>query len=466
MRNVIFAKEVVYLRPSKLQLGKPMKKQVKLLMLGGLLFAGTAQAQQIKFEEYDLKNGLHVILHEDHSTPIVAVTVMYHVGSKNETAGRSGMAHFFEHLLFEGSENIGRGQYAKYVENAGGGLNANTSQDRTFYYELLPSNQLELGLWLESERMLHAKVEIQGIETQREVVKEEKRQRIDNQPYGNLFAETLDHAFDVHPYAWAPIGSMEDLNAAQEQDFINFYKTFYVPNNAVLSIAGDIDIAQTKALIAKYFSGIPKGTMDIPRPTVQEPINKGEVRDTINVKDQLPMIVQAYHIPAQGTPEFYAVDMLNQLLAQGESSRLNRSVVEEKQLALFSGAFTYEVEDPGLTMAFSLANMGIDPKQVEEAMNAEFERVKNEMITEEEFQKLRNQVESDFVQANSTVAGIAESLANYHMYYGDANLINTEIKRYLAVTKEDIMNAAKKYYNKDNRVVLYFLHDPSMLKSE
>ncbi|MFZ4786032.1 MAG: M16 family metallopeptidase [Flavobacteriales bacterium] len=443
-----------------------MKKPIKLLMLGGLLLSGTAQAQQIKFEEYDLKNGLHVILHEDHSTPIVAVTVMYHVGSKNETAGRSGMAHFFEHLLFEGSENIGRGQYAKYVENAGGGLNANTSQDRTFYYELLPSNQIELGLWLESERMLHAKVEIQGIETQREVVKEEKRQRIDNQPYGNLFAETLDHAFDVHPYAWAPIGSMEDLNAAQEQDFINFYKTFYVPNNAVLSIAGDINIEQTKALIAKYFSGIPKGTMAIPRPTVQEPINKGEVRDTIKVKDQLPMIVQAYHIPAQGTPEFYAVDMLNQLLAQGESSRLNRSVVEEKQLALFSGAFTYEVEDPGLTMAYSLANMGIDPKQVEDAMNAEFDRVKNELITEEEFQKLRNQVESDFVQANSTVAGIAESLANYHMYYGDANLINTEIKRYLAVTKEDIMNAAKKYYNPNNRVVLYFLHDPSMLKSE
>ncbi len=427
------------------------------MLLAALLFGSAAKAQEIKFQEFDLKNGLHVILHEDHSTPIVAVTVMYHVGSKNETAGRTGMAHFFEHLLFEGSENIGRGQYSKYVEDAGGGLNANTSQDRTFYYELLPSNQLELGLWLESERMLHAKVEIQGIETQREVVKEEKRQRIDNQPYGNLFGATLDLAFDVHPYSWAPIGSMEDLNAAQEQDFVNFYKTFYVPNNAVLSIAGDINIEQAKALINKYFASIPKGTMAIPRPTMQEPINKGEARDTVWGNDQLPMIVQAYHIPAQGTPEFYAVDMLNQVLAQGESSRLNRSLVEEKQLALFSGAFTYEVEDPGLTMAFSLANMGIDPKQVEEAMNAEFERVKTELISEKEFQKLRNQVESDFIQANSTVAGIAESLANYHMYYGDANLINTEIKKYLAVTREDIQNAAKKYYNKDNRVVVYFL---------
>ena len=436
------------------------------MLLAALLFGSAAKAQEIKFQEFDLKNGLHVILHEDHSTPIVAVTVMYHVGSKNETAGRTGMAHFFEHLLFEGSENIGRGQYSKYVEDAGGGLNANTSQDRTFYYELLPSNQLELGLWLESERMLHAKVEIQGIETQREVVKEEKRQRIDNQPYGNLFGATLDIAFDVHPYSWAPIGSMEDLNAAQEQDFVNFYKTFYVPNNAVLSIAGDMNIEQAKALINKYFASIPKGTMAIPRPTMQEPINKGEARDTVWGNDQLPMIVQAYHIPAQGTAEFYAVDMLNQVLAQGESSRLNRSLVEEKQVALFSGAFTYEVEDPGLTMAYSLANMGVEPTQVEDAMNAEFERVKTELISEKEFQKLRNQVESDFIQANSTVAGIAESLANYHMYYGDANLINTEIKKYLAVTREDIQNAAKKYYNKDNRVVVYFLQKPAAANAE
>lgn len=435
-------------------------KSLLFLVFGGLSFV--AGAQNIKFEQYTLPNGLHVILHEDHSTPIVAVTVMYHVGSKNEQKGRTGMAHFFEHLLFEGSQNIGRGQFSKFVENAGGALNANTSQDRTFYYEILPSNQLELGLWLESERMLHAKVETVGIETQREVVKEEKRQRIDNQPYGNLFGATLDAAFDVHPYAWAPIGSMEDLNAAQEADFIDFYKTFYVPNNAVLSIAGDIDLKQAKDWINKYFAGIPRGTKEIPRPTVKEPLNKGEVRDTVKGKDQLPMIVQAYHIPAQGTTEFYAVDMLNQVLAGGESSRLNRSLVEEKQLALFSGAFTYNVEDPGLTMAFSLANMGVDPKVVEDAMNEEIEKVKTDLISETEFQKLRNQMENNFVQANSTVAGIAESLANYHMYYGDANLINTEINRYMAVTKEDIRKAAQKYYVKDNRVVVYFLNDPSL----
>ncbi|MDZ4823641.1 MAG: pitrilysin family protein [Flavobacteriales bacterium] len=437
----------------------------KHMALAAMLLASTSiLSQNIKFTEFNLANGLHVILHEDHSTPIVAVTVMYHVGSKNETTGRTGMAHFFEHLLFEGSENIGRSEFSRYVENAGGALNANTSQDRTFYHEVIPSNQLELGLWLESERMMHAKVETIGIETQREVVKEEKREVIDNQPYGTLFQETLSHAYKVHPYAWPPIGTMDDLNAASDQDFVEFYKTFYVPDNAVLSIAGDFNSAETKKLVEKYFAGIPKGTKPIPRPDKDEPFNQGEVRDVVKVKDQLPLTLLAYHIPAQGTTDFYAVDMLNQLLSQGQSSRLNKSIVDEQQLALFCGAFTYNVEDPGLTLAFAMANMGVTADKVEQAMLLEVEKVQTQLITEDEFQKLRNQVENDFVTRNATVAGIAESLANYHMYFGEANLINTEIERYLKVTKEDIMNAAKKYYVKDNRVVLYFEHDPSLLK--
>ncbi|MFY8079022.1 MAG: M16 family metallopeptidase [Flavobacteriales bacterium] len=434
----------------------------KVTLFVALLCSFAAQAQNIKFIEYDLPNGLHVILHEDHSTPIVAVTVLYHVGSKNEQVGRTGMAHFFEHLLFEGSDNIGRGEYAKYVENAGGGLNANTTQDRTFYYDLMPSNQLELGLWLESERMLHAKVENKGIETQREVVKEEKRMRYDNQPYGSLLPEALKHAYKKHPYAWSPIGSMEDLNAAKDEDFVNFYKTFYVPNNAVLSLAGDMNVEETKKLIAKYFGDIPKGTNAIPRPTVKEDINTGEVRDTIFGKDELPMIVQAYHIPAQGTPEFYAVDMLNTLLSNGESSRLNRAMVEEQQLSLYCGAFTFNLEDPGLTLAFGLANMGVDPKTLEDGMNKEFDKVKEELVTEKEFEKLKNQIESQFVSSNSSMAGIAESLANYHTYYGNANLINTEIERYMKVTREDLRAAARKYYTPENRVVLYFLNDPKL----
>jgi len=441
-----------------------MRDKILSLFALALLTSEVMTAQQIRFEEYDLPNGLHVILHQDRTTPIVAVTILYHVGSKNEQVGRTGMAHFFEHLLFEGSENIGRGEYSKYVENAGGALNANTSMDRTFYYELLPSNQLALGLWLESERLLHARVEKVGIETQREVVKEEKRQRYDNQPYGNLLEETMKRAYSQHPYSWTPIGSMEDLNAARDEEFVEFYKTFYVPDNATLSIAGDFDIDETKALIENYFGDIPRGTRPIPRPTVKEPLNKGEVRDIIKVKDQLPMVLHAYHIPAQGTKEFYAVDMLNSLLSQGGSSRLNRSIVEDQELALFCGAFTFNLEDPGLTLAFGLANMEITPDQLDAAMVAEFERVKNELISEGEFQKLRNQKENDFVTSNATMAGIAESLANYHTYYGNANLINTELERYLVVTREDIRNAARKYYTPENRVVLYFVHDPELAR--
>lgn len=434
------------------------------------LFIGSvglsAQSVNISFEEYTLPNGLHVILHEDHSTPIVAVTVMYHVGSKNEDPNRTGMAHFFEHLLFEGSENIGRGEFSKYVENAGGTLNANTSNDRTFYFEVLPSNQLELGLWLESERMLHAKVENVGIETQREVVKEERRQRIDNQPYGSLLEETMTRAYKVHPYRWTTIGSMEHLNAATDQEFVDFYKTFYVPNNAVLSIAGDIDIKATKSLISKYFSSIPRGTKEIPRPTVQEPASTAEVRDTVWGKDQLPLVLMAYHIPAQGTDDFYAVDMLNNILSSGGSSRLNRAVVEEKQLALFSGAFSFALEDPGLTMAFSMANMGVDPGELEAAVNEEIDKLRNELISEKEMQKLLNQIENQFVSQNASVQGIAESLSNYHMYLGNAGLINTEIDRYRKVTREDIREAARKYYTPENRVVLYFLYDEEAAKVE
>ena len=390
---------------------------------------------------------------------VVAVTVMYHVGSKNENPDRTGMAHFFEHLLFEGSENIKRGEFDRYIENAGGTLNANTSNDRTFYYEILPSNQLELGLWLESERMLHAKIEQEGIDTQNEVVKEEKRLRMDNQPYGRLLSETMGHAYNVHPYKWPVIGSMEHLDAATHGDFMDFYKLFYVPENAVLSIAGDLDVKETKKLINKYFSGIPRGGKAIPRPTEMEPVKTEEVRDTIWGKDQLPAIIMAYHIPAQGTEEYYAVDMLNQVLSGGESSRLTKSVVDEKQLAVFAGAFSFGTEDPGITLGFSIANMGVEPGEVEAAMTEEITKLKTDMISEREFQKLRNQIESQFVQSNSSMAGIAESLANYHMYFDDANLINTEIDKYLAVTREDIMAAAKKYYTNENRVVLYFMYD-------
>ncbi len=436
----------------------PLTYTVLFAALPGMLWA---QTPKVKYVEFDLANGLHVILHEDHSTPIVAVTVMYHVGSKNESTERTGMAHFFEHLLFEGSQHIGRGEFDSYVEGAGGALNANTTQDRTFYYELLPSNQLELGLWLESERMLHAKIEPIGIETQREVVKEEKRQRYDNQPYGMLLPKTMEAAYREHPYRWTPIGSMDHLNAASFDEFMEFYRTFYVPNNAVLSIAGDLDPAKTRKLIEKYFNDIPRGTRPIPRPEVREPRRTAEVRDTVYGKDALPMVVQAYPIPEQGSADFYAVAVLNQILSGGESSRLNKRVVDTDQTALYCGAFNFSLEDPGLTLAYALVNMGVDPATVEKAINEEVERMQSTPVEERELQKVKNQIESEFVQSNSSVAGIAESLANYHMYFGDAELINTEVDRYLAVTPADIQRVAKAYYTPEQRVTLYFLQQPA-----
>lgn len=419
-----------------------------------------AQLNKINFQEITLDNGLHVILHQDKSTPIVAVSVMYHVGSKNENPERTGFAHFFEHLLFEGSENISRGEYDKYIEKAGGTLNANTSMDRTYYFEILPSNQLELGLWLESERMLHAKVENVGIETQRQVVKEERRQRIDNQPYGSFLEQIMKRAYKTHPYKWPVIGSMAHLDAAEEKDYKNFYKDFYVPNNAIISIAGDIDYENAKALVTKYFSTIPKSMKPIYRPSVVEPALGGEVRDTFYDNIQLPAVLMAYRIPAAGTPEYYAVSMLGTLLSQGESSRLQRALVDDQQKAVAVGNFPLDLEDPGVSIAYGICSMGTDVLDAEKSITAEIDRIKTEPIGDEEFQKLRNQVENDFVTSNSRVAGIAESLANYKMYYGDANLINTELQRYLAVTKDDIKNAAIKYYNNNNRVVLHYLPKP------
>ncbi|MEZ4924215.1 MAG: pitrilysin family protein [Crocinitomicaceae bacterium] len=492
---------------------------MKIWLLAGLLVSTSISFAQdkrkIEFVEYDLDNGIHVILHEDHSTPIVATTVLYHVGSKNEKVGRTGFAHFFEHLMFEGTTNIDRHEYDKFVERAGGTLNANTSQDRTFYFELLPSNQLEMGLWLESERMLHAKVENIGIETQREVVKEEKRQRMDNQPYGSLMYEVFTRAYKEHPYRWVPIGSMEDLDAAQEEDYVGFYRTFYVPHNATLSIAGDINIAQTKKWIDMYFGSIPNGDKldvyrdreflslerfqstykdklggketsdefkkdyegemstedfikkyfpkvstkphDIPRPTLKEGLLTEEIRDTVWDNIQLPALVMAYRVPELMHPDRYALDMLSMILSQGNSSRFNKNIVEKQQKALAAFAFPFGLEDPGVMLSLAIANMGIPLDELETALDAEVAKIQNELITDEEFEKLHNMIESDFITSNSTMAGIAESLADYHVYQGSANEINTEIDKYLAVTKEDIQRVAKKYLVKTNRVVLYYV---------
>lgn len=433
-------------------------KKFLLVSFTGAMLAGsaTSQVRKIEYEKYTLPNGLKVILHKDNTVPVVAVTTLYHVGSKNEDTARTGFAHFFEHLLFEGSENIKRGEFDKYVTNAGGGLNANTSQDRTFYYELLPSNQLKLGLWLESERMMHAKIEDIGVNTQREVVKEEKRLRIDNQPYGSMFTEVLKRAFPNNPYNWAPIGSMDHLNAAKLDEFMKFYKTYYVPNNCVLSIAGDIDVAATKKLIEGYFGPIPKGN-PVPRPSVTPASLGAEVRDVIQDNIQLPAVIQAYLGPKQQSSDYYAFRMLSSILSGGQSSRFNKTLVDEKQMAASASAFPLVSEDAGLLITNVTAAIGVKPEDLEKEIDNVVNSMKTTLVGERELQKVKNQVQTNFVNSNATMAGIAESLADYETYFGDAELINTEIEKFNSITSQQVMDVAKKYLNKDNRVVLYYV---------
>lgn len=418
------------------------------------------QKRAIAFTEFDLPNGLHVILHEDHSTPIVAVSVMYHVGSKNEERHRRGFAHFFEHLLFEGSKNIARGEFSKLVEKAGGVLNANTNGDRTYYYEVLPSNQLELGLWLESERMLHAKVDQVGVDTQREVVREERRQRYENQPYGTLTMEVLKRAFREHPYQWPTIGYMEDLTSASEADYQAFYKKFYVPNNAVLVLAGDFEQTKARELVTRYFGDVPRGA-PVVQPLAVEPPLGGEVRDIIHDRIQLPAVVMGYRIPANGTPDFYAVELLNRLLTSGNSARMNIALKDQQQVAVYVGAFNFPFEHPGLAIMFAVANSGVEATALEAAMQAQIDALTTTPISEEELDKLKVQLETESIAENSRVAGVAGNLATAHMLLGHTDLINTEVERYLVLTAKDLQRAARTYFVSENRVVLHYLPPPT-----
>ena len=419
-----------------------------------------AWSQVIEFEKYKLANGLTVILHQDTSTPIVAVTVSYKVGSKNEDPQRTGFAHFFEHLLFEGSENIGRGEYMKLVKTNGGVLNANTFYDRTFYFEILPSNQLELGLWMESERMLHAKIEDAGIETQREVVKEERRQRLDNTPYGGLLDETMRRTFVNHPYGRSVIGSMEHLNTARKEEFMDFYRTFYVPDNAVLSIAGDFKTDQLKRWVSRYFGNIPPSTRPIPRPNPPEPPQTQEFRDTVYDNIQLPAVVHSFKMPAQGTPDFYPMSMLTSLLSNGASSRFQKSVADRQQKALAVGAFPLGMVDHSVAIMYGIVNMGVGPDSLEAAMKEEYRLIREVPVDPKEIAKMLTILETERVAQLGTVQGIAEQLSDYELFYGDAQLINSEFERFRRVTPEDIARVARTYLIPSNQVSIHYLPKP------
>jgi probable peptidase len=398
-----------------------------------------------------------VILHQDNSAPVVTTSVMYHVGAKDEAAGRTGFAHFFEHLLFEGTKNIKRGEWFKLVSSNGGSNNANTSPDRTYYYETFPSNNEQLGLWMEAERLRHPVINQIGVDTQREVVKEEKRLRMDNQPYGKLVDAILTTLFKKHPYKGTVIGSIEDLNSAKLEEFNAFFKKYYIPNNATLVVAGDIKPEQTKKWINEYFGSIPKGTPITRNFPKETPITQEFEETVYDANIQIPAYIFAYRTPAGNERDAYILSMLGSYLSKGKSSVLYKKLVDNEKKALAVEAFNLGLVDHSI-FAFFAIPMGNTSKDVlKKDIDAEIKKLQTDLISEEDYQKLQNQVENDFVNANSSVEGIANTLADSYLLKGNTNLINEEINIYRSITREDLRNAAKKYLNSNQRAIINYL---------
>ncbi|MBN4070467.1 insulinase family protein [Olleya sp. AH-315-F22] len=437
-----------------------MKKCV--FLLAAFVLAGfTVSAQEVKFEEFDLDNGLHVILHQDNTAPVITTAVMYDVGGKDHGANgnpeRTGFAHFFEHLLFEGTENIARGEFFKIVSSNGGSNNANTSQDRTYYYEVFPSNNLELGLWLESERMLHPVIDQVGVDTQNEVVKEEKRLRMDNAAYGGILPAIGESLFKVHPYKDKNIGEMEHLDAATLEEFNAYFKKYYVPNNAVLVIAGDIDLAKAKKLATDYFKDIPRGENIVRNFPKETPIT-----ETINAKAydaniQIPAIIATYRTPGFKERDSYVLNMVSSYLSDGKSSKLYKKLVDEQKQALQVAAVNIPQKDYNIYALFALPLGETSLKDLLAEMDEEIVKMQNELISEKDYQKLQNKFENRFVNSNASISGIANSLARYYLLYDDTNLINNEIDIYRSITREEIQAVVKKYLNPNQRVELQYL---------
>ncbi|CAM4199191.1 M16 family metallopeptidase [Gillisia hiemivivida] len=422
-----------------------------------LLLGATGFAQEVEFTEYDLDNGLHVVLHQDKTAPVVTTSVMYHVGGKDQQNGKTGFAHFFEHLLFEGTENIPNGKWFEIVSSNGGSNNANTSNDRTYYYEIFPSNNLELGLWMESERMMHPIIKQKGVDTQNEVVKEERRLRVDNSPYGNLLQAVSSNLFVNHPYKDPNIGYMEDLDASTLEEFKQYFDKYYVPNNAVLVVAGDIDISKTKKMIEDYFGPIPKGeavTRDFPK---EDPITQQINATAYDANIQLPATVLGYRTPAFTQKDSYVLNMISNYLSDGNSSKLYKKLVDEQKQALAVQAFNLEQEDYGMYLVFAIPQGETTLETLNTEMEEEIAKIRTDLISEKNFQKLQNKAENNYVNSNSSVAGIANSLASSYLLYGNTDLINEEINIYRSITREDIKRVANEYLNPNQRVVLEYL---------
>jgi zinc protease len=412
---------------------------------------------KLQVQEHRLANGLQLLMYEDHSVPVATVELWYHVGSKDERPGRSGFAHLFEHIMFKGSANLGPEEHKNFIASIGGRYNATTDFDRTLYYETFPSNYLEHVLWMEADRMRSLDVSEANFKSERDVVKEERRLRIDNPPFGRLFEVVLENTYKVHPYRILPIGSMADLDAATLEDVRAFHSTYYVPNNATLVVTGDFAPAQVTRWAETYFGSIPKGK-PIPRDIPQEPAQTAERRAAdYHANTPLPAVVLTYHVPQAGSPDLYALEVASNILSAGESSRLYRRLVYEKQMAVQAGGQAIVLQDPGVFFFFAILQAGQKPEDGEKELLAEVDRLQNEPVSGDELTKSKNQLISELVFGRQTVQDKADAIGDAAVIMGDVSLVNRQLAEYQKVSAADVQRVARTYFKPENRTVVYML---------
>jgi len=412
---------------------------------------------RLQYELMTLPNGLTVVLSPDHSTPIVHVELWYHVGSKDEKAGRTGFAHLFEHMMFKGSKNVEPEEHASMLASIGGQSNAFTNDDATVFWQTAPSQYLPLVLWMEADRMATLRIDKATFENEREVVKEERRLRVDNQPFGRLSEILYDTAFTISPYKHTTIGSMKDLDAASVADVRDFHNTHYVPGNATVAIVGDFDMVQAKELVTRYFGRVPKSDRVIPREYPREAPWTKERRTTVYENWPLPAVIVAYPITYDGHPDSYPLHLTSKILSDGDSSRIYKSLVYEKQIAVSAFGGGNIIEEPNLFFAVALVAPGHTPEEVEKALIAEFDKLRTEPISERELQRAKNQFFRDYIVDRESIRGKASQLAHAVVIHRDVTTADGEVEIFTNMKVSDLDRVAKTYFKPESRLILRIL---------
>jgi zinc protease len=412
---------------------------------------------KLQYQMTTLPNGLRVILSEDHSTPIVHVSVWYHVGSKNERVGRTGFAHLFEHMMFKGSKNVEPESHTSIIAGVGGQSNAYTTEDTTVFWQTLPAHYLPLALWMEADRMATLRVDEAAFRREREVVKEERRMRIENQPYGRLSEIIYDNSFLAHPYKHPTIGSMADLEAASIADVRDFHSTYYVPENATVTVVGDFDSAQALQLVTQYFSRVPKAARPVPRDIPTEPAMTRERRAVVEEAWPLPAVVVAYHITYDGHPDSYPLHITSKILSDGQSARISRELIYNRRLCLSAFGSGNITEHPNLFYAVCIVQPGQSPEAAEKALIAEFDKLKTEGVTEQEVQRSQNQFARDYILSRESNEEKAMHLAHAAVIHNDITSADGEFDIFMKTTVTDVQRVARTYFNDTNRIVLHIV---------